>query len=132
MYRRMRRELEEHNRKRAQLPESSHQDWLVGLNYEENEAEDDIPFPPAVFAIATPTATYMVFTNLLQRLNTLMYGYKGDPAGTQVAVDDDEEQLDWNDGEEVRAFANDELRASNWAADRDVAEMRKINKFMGY
>ncbi|EER18614.1 hypothetical protein Pmar_PMAR018436, partial [Perkinsus marinus ATCC 50983] len=68
----------------------------------------------------------MVFTNLLQRLNTVMYGYKGDPAGTQVAVDDDEEQLDWNDGEEVRAFANDELRASNWAADRDVAEMRKI------
>ncbi|KAF4691104.1 hypothetical protein FOZ60_016207 [Perkinsus olseni] len=164
MYRRMRRELEEHNSKLADLGSPSSRDWLVALNYEENEAEDDIPFPPSLFTIATPSATYvidisclhsdimsaagfqttlkftldwllkeptarkvcMVFTNLLQRLNTLMYGFKGDPSGTQLAVDEEEDQLDWNDSEQIRAYANDELRASNWAADRDVGDMRKI------
>ncbi|KAF4748751.1 hypothetical protein FOZ62_016174 [Perkinsus olseni] len=164
MYRRMRRELEEHNRKLADLGSPTCRDWLVALNYEENETEDDIPFPPSVFTIATPSATYvidisclhsdimsaagfqttlkfvldwllkeptarkvcMVFTNLLQRLNTLMYGFKGDPAGTQLAVDEEEDQLNWNDSEQIRAYVNDELRASNWAADRDVGDMRKI------
>ncbi|KAF4654901.1 hypothetical protein FOL47_009703 [Perkinsus chesapeaki] len=164
MYRRMRQELKEHNDKLAELGSPTGRDWLVALNYEENEAEDDLPFPPSVFTIATPSATYvidisclhsdimisagfqttlkfvldwllkepsirkvcMVFTNLLQRLNTLMYGFRGDPAGTQLAVDEEEEMLDWNDSEQVRSFANDDLRASNWAADRDVADMKKI------